>query len=104
MCDGRVGGAERVCHLLISQTGCQSPQPRDTAGQAAVICVYEGVRSVCIDWQQLDTGNCHQNADLQKVEQAAVEPVWPRQYGFVAPPRPSPAALDTRQMLRLRKG
>lgn len=41
--------------------------------QAAVICVYEGVRSMCIDWEQLDTGYCHQNADLQKVEQALVK-------------------------------
>lgn len=53
------------------------------SSQAAVICVYEGVRSMCIDWEQLDTGYCHQNADLQKVEQALVKSVWCMQYGFV---------------------
>lgn len=56
---------------------------------------------MCIDWEQLDTGNCHQNADLQKVEQAVVKSAWSRQYGFVdvVPP----AALKTRQMLQFRK-
>lgn len=38
---------------------------------------------MCIDWEQLDTGNCHQNADLQKSEQALVRAKWSRQYGFV---------------------
>lgn len=56
---------------------------------------------MCIDWEQLDTGNCHQNADLQKVEQAVVKSTRPRQYGFVdAVP---PAALETRQTQQLRK-
>lgn len=56
---------------------------------------------MCIDWEQLNTGNCHQNADLQKVEQAVEKSAWSRQYGFVdAVP---PAALETRQMLLHRK-
>jgi len=38
---------------------------------------------VCIDWEQRNTGNCHQNADLQKVEQAVVKSARSRQYGFV---------------------
>lgn len=38
---------------------------------------------MCIDWEQLDTGYCHQNADLQKVEQALAKSVWCMQYGFV---------------------
>lgn len=65
------------------------------SGQAAVICVYEGVRSVCIDWGQLDTGNCHQNADLQKVEQAVVKSAWSGHYGFVDAVPPA-ASIGTR--------
>lgn len=53
------------------------------SSQAAAICVYEGVRSMCIDWEQLDTGCCHQNADSQKVEQALVKSARCVQYGFV---------------------
>lgn len=41
------------------------------------------IKAVCIDWEQLNTGNCHQNADLQKVDQAVVKSVRSRQYGFV---------------------
>lgn len=50
---------------------------------------------MCIDWEQLDTGNCHQNADLQKAEQAAVKSAWSRQYGFVAAVNPSGAQCQT---------
>lgn len=57
---------------------------------------------MCIDWEQLDTGNCHQNADLQKVEQAVVKSTRPRPYGFVDAV-PPPAALETRQTRQLRK-
>lgn len=46
---------------------------------------------MCIDWEQLDTGNCHQNADLQKVEQAMGKSKRPRQYGFVDAVPPSGA-------------
>lgn len=38
---------------------------------------------MCIDWEQLNTGNCHQNADLQKVEQTLVKSASSWQYGFV---------------------
>lgn len=38
---------------------------------------------MCIDWEQLYTRNRHQNADLQKVEQAVVKSATSGQYGFV---------------------
>lgn len=57
---------------------------------------------MCIDWGQLDTRNCHQNADLQKVEQVAEKSAWSGQYGLVD--AVTPAVLNGRQALQLRRG
>lgn len=38
---------------------------------------------MCIDREQLDKGSCHQNAGLQKAEQAVLKSVRSRHYGFV---------------------
>lgn len=59
---------------------------------------------MCIDWEQLDTGNCHQNADLQKVEQAVVKSAWSGQYGFVvcSSPGGAPNLTDTAAKKRVR--
>lgn len=52
---------------------------------------------MCIDWEQLDTGNCRQNADLQKVERAVVKSARSGQYGSVgaAPPAVQPGLCLT---------
>ena len=58
-------------------------------------------RSLCIDWEQVDTGNCHQNADLQKGVRAPVKAVrYGRYRSVVAVP---PAAPVDRQMLMSRR-
>lgn len=97
VCDSRVGRATlcavpRVTYWSESDRVSVSTNLRYSR-QPAVICVYEGVRSVRIDWEQLYTGNCRQNADLQKVEQAVVKSVWCRLYGFVDAEQTDAAAL-----------
>lgn len=57
---------------------------------------------MCIDWEQLDTGSCHQNADLQKVEQALAKSAPGARYGFVDADQTD--AVGTRKERGIRPG
>lgn len=97
VCDSRVGRAT-LCAVPRATYWSESDRVSVSTNlrysrQPAVICVYEGVHSVRIDWEQLYTGNCRQNADLQKVEQAVVKSVRCRPYGFVDAEQTDAAAL-----------